>query len=154
VQVLEDEHERRVVRERLEEAPPRGEALALRNLLVVGGREPDQAPHPDGHPVGLPRIGGDPADGLVELGGGLVVGVGLEDAGLPLHDLCERPEAGAFAVGQRAPLPPGREVRLRLDRAEELVDEARLPDSRNADERDELEPSLAPRTVEGVAEEI
>ncbi len=46
---------------------------------------------------------GESRDGRVELRRGLGGIVGLEDARLGLHDLAERPERDALAVGQAAP---------------------------------------------------
>ena len=57
VEVLEDEHHRPLLRNRLEEAPPRGEALALDDRLVVRG-EPDKAAQPRCHPFGFVLVGG------------------------------------------------------------------------------------------------
>src|SRR5207245_8528728 len=71
--------------------------------------------------------------------------VGLEDSGLRFHHLRERPVADAFAIRERASLPPEDELGLLLsafDRREELRDESALPDAWNADERDELERTL------------
>ena len=68
--------------------------------------------------------------------------VALEDAGLRLDHLAERPEGDAVAVGQAAALPPGDQVRRALDRLEELEHEPALADPRHADERDELRRAL------------
>src|SRR5436190_1043296 len=57
MEVLEDEHERPLLGDRLEEAPPGREALALRHGLVLG-REPDEAPQTGGHPVGFALVRG------------------------------------------------------------------------------------------------
>ena len=65
--------------------------------------------------------------------------VGLEDPGLRLHDLAERPEAhAARRTARRTALAPGDELGVGLDDLEQLVDEAALADPRDADERDEL----------------
>src|SRR5207253_933316 len=64
--------------------------------------------------------------------------VALEDSRLRLNDLGQRPEAAALAVRRAAPLEPAEELRLLLERSEELEGEPALADSRYADERDEL----------------
>jgi hypothetical protein len=46
------------------------------------------------------------ASGAPEFLRGLLVSVALQDAGLLLRDLSERPEGDPLAVGQGAPLPP------------------------------------------------
>ena len=69
---------------------------------------------------------------------GLLGIVALEDAGLGLDDLRERPEGHAVAVGEGAALSPGDELDVLVDRPEELGDEPALADAGHADERDEL----------------
>ena len=66
------------------------------------------------------------------------VAVLLEHTCLRLDDLAERPERDAVAVGEAAPLAPGDELRVSLDDAVQLVDEAALADPGDADEREEL----------------
>jgi hypothetical protein len=91
---------------------------------------------------------------LRELRGGLRLGVGLEDAGLGLDHLSERPEGDALAVRERPPLPPARQARHRIDALEQLPHEARFADSGNADERHELRLPLASRPRERVHEHV
>ena len=68
--------------------------------------------------------------------------VALEDAGLRLDDLGERPERNPIAVRERASLPPRDEVSGRVDSAKELEDNSALADSGHADECDELRRAL------------
>ena len=98
MKVLEDEHERPLVRQRLEVASPGREALALRRRVVVPAGKPDEASQPCRHPVGLARVGGHFLHRSRQLARDLLVGVGLENPGLRLDDLGERPEADALAV--------------------------------------------------------
>ncbi len=77
----------------------------------------------------------------------------LEDAGLCLDDLGERPERDAVAVRETAALPPGDELRFRVGDLGELVDETALADARNTDERHELRRPLVARAVEGFSED-
>src|SRR5207302_11151963 len=79
--------------------------------------------------------------------------VALEDPGLRLHDLAQRPHAAALAVGERASLAPPIDVGIRIENGEELGDEAALADAGNADERDELCRLLALASLERVREE-
>ena len=105
VQVLEDEHRGRCVGERLEELPPGGErarrapppARRRRRGRRAGARCREQ-------PLGVAPSSA--ADRLASFSLGLLRRVRLEDPGLRLHHLGERPEADALAVRQRAPLPP------------------------------------------------
>ena len=77
----------------------------------------------------------------------------LEHAGLGLDDLAERPQRHAVAVGETASLTPGDELRIGVDDALQLVDEAALPEPGDADEGDELRRPLVQRAVERVAED-
>src|SRR5206468_9118501 len=74
-------------------------------------------------------------DGVRELCAYLLVAVRLEDAGLRLHHLRERPVADALAVRQRPALPPVRHHAAAFDRLEQLADEPALADPGNPDER-------------------
>ena len=69
----------------------------------------------------------------VELGGGDVGRVGLQDPGVGFDDLTQRPECDAFAIRQTATLPPGHQLRPSVDVVEQLGDDPglaqpRLPD--------------------------
>lgn len=117
LQVLEDEHERALRRQLLEEAPPGGEGLApavapqLRFL-----RQPGQGPKPTldpGDVLGLDHLG----NGAVELLLRYRLPVCLQDAGLGLDDLGQRPEGDAVAVGEAAALAPDDEPGLGVPRS-------------------------------------
>ena len=79
--------------------------------------------------------------------------VALEDAGMRLHDLAERPERDPVPVWKAAPLPPRTSSGAPVDVREELGDLARLADSGLADDGDELHRAVADRTVEEATEE-
>src|SRR5262249_20279551 len=64
--------------------------------------------------------------------------VRLEDPGVRLHDLAERPEAHALAVRERPALAPVDQVGIGLSDLEQLGDEPALADAGDADERHEL----------------
>jgi len=124
MQVLEDEHERALVCERLEEVSPGRECLGPK----VGGAglataEADKNAQIRREPAGFGRILDDPAHGLPDLALDRLGRVPLQDAGLRLHHLLERPEADAVAVGERAALTPRHRLLGRGDRILQLRDE-------------------------------
>jgi hypothetical protein len=99
LEVLEDEHERTLARERPEEVTPRGErSLTLVAVGELVGAEPDEGLQMrlDSRGVGL--RGDEVMHGAGELRGGGRRPVCFQDAGLPLDDLAERPEAEPLAV--------------------------------------------------------
>ena len=91
-------------------------------------------------------------DRLIELGRDRVLIVGLQDPGLGLHDLPERPEADPVAVGQAPSLPPGDELGELIDVAGELTDQPRLAETRLGDDRDELGRGTGPGALEELGE--
>src|SRR6267378_1530127 len=74
--------------------------------------------------------------------------VRLEDPGLRLDHLRQRPVADALTVRERPSLPPVRQHAAALDRLEELADQAALADARHANERDQLRRTLLTRASE------
>ena len=62
--------------------------------------QPDQRPQMPRHPLAIPLIDHHPCHRLGELLLGYVAGVGLQDAGLRLDHLTQRPERDALAIGQ------------------------------------------------------
>ena len=93
-------------------------------------------------------------DRLGQLLPGLLRRVALEDPGLRLDHLGERPVADALAVGQRATLSPVGELRLLVDYLPELVHEAALADPGHADERDELRRTLLARAGKSAGQQV
>jgi hypothetical protein len=79
-----------------------------------------------------------PADGVIDLGRGDLGIVGLEDAGLGLHDLAQRPECDSIAVREAAALAPGQGGRVGLSVGEKLGDDPTLADAGLADDGDQL----------------
>ena len=140
VQVLEDEDERALVGERLEEAAPRRERLvAPRRRTSSSVSRPASGRRCRSIQPASRVVADESLDGLPELLLRLLRTVGLEDPGLRLDHLAERPERHAFAVRKRAAVAPVDEPEVSgLDRLEELEDEPALADARDADERDEL----------------
>jgi hypothetical protein len=67
---------------------------------------------------------------------------------MSLHDLAKRPERDPLAVRQTAALPPGDELRTRIDVTEELGDDPAFPEPRLARHRHELHRPRDDRLVE------
>ena len=110
VEILEDEHERPLLGERLQEAAPR-----RKRLVAPIGADPvclqaDEWTEVALEPVGVRAVEAGCRDRLAELRSGVAYVVRVEHAGLRLHDLRERPEAHSLAVRQRATLAPEGEL--------------------------------------------
>ena len=145
MQVLEHEHRRPLGGEPFEEPPPAGECLAAAvGTAALLGYADQRAQHRT-DPVDV-LSDARARDELVQLRLGDVCRIALEDPGLGLDHLPERPIADALAIGQRAPLPPANQLRLALDRGRELLHEAALAHPRDADDRDQLRLALSSST--------
>jgi hypothetical protein len=153
VEVLDDEDRRSACGQGLEEATPGGERLLLRRSRAVA-RRPDEGSEARLEPRPLGVVLEERSDRVAELGRGNLAVVRLEDPRLRLHDLPERPEGDALAVGEAAPVPPGDELRPIVEGASELSDEAALPNAGLANDRDELNRALALGTEERLMEEV
>ena len=154
MEVLEDHDERSLLGHRLEKASPGCERRATAVVAELRlGREADERPQLRLDPVGVARIRQDVVDRDSEL----LLDVGrrvlLDDAGLRLDDLRERPERDTVAVREAATLAPRDELRVGIGDARQLVHEAALADARHADEREELRRSLVPCALEGIADD-
>ena len=90
---------------------------------------------------------------LVDLRGDLLRRVLLEDAGLGLEDLPQRPQRDSVAVGEAATLAPRDDLGIGVDDSLQLEDEPALADARNPDERQELRRSLVTRSFERVPDD-
>ena len=152
MEVFEHEHEWALLGECLEESPPRGEGLATAVAAQPGiGLEADKRAEVRLDPAGVVRVVDGIPDCEAKLLCGLVLGIPFLDPGLRLHDLGQRPERDAVAVGEAASLPPGNQVCVWLDDLrEELVNEAALSDAGNPDESDQLRCSRRAGSEEGV----
>jgi hypothetical protein len=154
VQILEDENERAVLGERLEQPAPSRERFAAAIAAAVERRpEADQRPEVALDPFVFAGIGEDFFHHRVQLGfcGGFVVR--LEDAGLRLRDLAERPVAQALAVRERPALAPPDQLRISVHDLEQLGNEPALADPRDADQGYELRRQLAAASSEGIHEQ-
>src|SRR3954466_668698 len=80
-------------------------------------------------------------------------GVGLENPGVGLDDLAQRPEGGPLAVGKRPALPPGDDLLVRVGDLEQFGHQPALSDPRDADESHELRGLLPARVLECVCEQ-
>ena len=143
--VLEHEHDRPLLGKRLEEAPPGGERFLLRARCPVA-RVTHEGMEMREHPVHVlvEQLLERPRQLRLHLG----IAVGLEDAGLRLHHLRERPVADTLAVRQRPALAPVRQMSAALDRLEQLADESALADPRHAGDRDQFGRTLRAHAVE------
>ena len=147
VQVLETEHGRALRGKRLQEAPPGGKRLLLGSRLRRGTDQRGQAGLEPG------TVGIFVGQGALELGRGLVRGVGLEDAALGLQHLAQGPEGDALPVGQAAALAPSNQVGALPDVPEELGAETALAHARLANDRDQLAGALLGSALEGADQE-
>ena len=133
-----------------EEPAPGGEGL-----LLLGRRghrlEPDEGAEAVLDPVAERRVGLGQHAVELRRHGGLVVG--LEDPGVGLDDLAERPEAGPVAVREAAAEAPRDEIRQGLDVPRQLADEAALAEAGIGDDRRHLERRGRPSAIEERHEE-
>jgi hypothetical protein len=113
VEVLDNEDEGSLRRHGLEKGAPGGERLvAIRGSFALGGsNEPRELAF---DPRALRSAGEERLDRCGELVARRRRVVGLEDAGVCLDDLAERPQRDAFAIRQAASLSPVDELRLRI----------------------------------------
>ena len=130
----------------LEEAPPGSERLAALGGPCRFGAQADQRRQPRLQPFALRGILDHGLDGRAELLGSLLGTVRFENARLALHDLPERPEGDALAVGRTPSLPPEDDLRLVVDEGPKLRDEPALADTRLPGHRDELDRRLPQRS--------
>jgi len=150
MQVLEDEHRRPALGQRLDEPSPRREVLVT---CAAGRVQADERPQTRFHPRRI-LVGDERCDCFAQLPLGVSRSVALEDPRFRLHHLGERPERAPLAVRQRATLAPVGDLGLALELAEELGNQAALPDPRHADDREELRRALSTRAFEGAEQQI
>ncbi len=148
VQILEDEHRWVALGDRLQEPPPGGEVLLPPGLGSLHPEEGTQAlAEPGGVGVGI-------GNGGVELGGGRLRGVGLQDPRLGLHDLPESPERDPVPVGQAPPLAPAHQVQPVLDEGEQFGHHPGLADPGLAHDGDQVDGGVPHAALEGPGEEV
>ena len=154
VEILEYEYERAPFGEGFEEPAPGRERLTAAVAPGAGlGLEADQRTEVGLDPRRVRRLTENVPDRGLELLGGLGLVIALEDPGLRLHHLAQRPEGDPVAVREATPLAPGDDLGVVVDDAREFVDEPALAHSGDTDQRHELRDSFVPRSVERVAQD-
>ena len=154
VQILEHEHRRPSVGDRFEKATPRRRRGLGTGAPRTVAADTDERAQRGLEPAPLARFGNQPRHGLAELALRVRTRVALEDPRLRLDDLAERPERHALAVGETAALAPGDQLRFVIHEPEELADDARFPDARDTDDRDELRGELVADAAEDRAQQL
>ena len=157
MQVLEDEHERPLLGDRLQEAAPGGERLvARRSPAASSASSPTSGRRCRSIQAASSFIVDEAlAPPRLNFSSGLIGAVGLENPRLRLDHLAERPEGHSLAIRERAAVSPVDEPEITgLDRLEELEHEPALADTGHSDERDELRLALADHAGEGLAQEF
>ena len=130
LQVLDDEHDRKVLRQAFEEEPPAREELLAREHL--GGRQAEQLAEARGDELPVGRVR-DPAlePGAEPLRDELLRVLLADEQSCPDH-LRQGPVAHALAVGEAAPGVPEHLAGEAVDVLEELPGEPRLADAGHA----------------------
>src|SRR5262249_60814828 len=103
-------------------------------------------------PGGIVPVGDRFREGMPQLRLRPICTVALEDLGVRLDDLADRPERDALPVGQTSPLPPAERLVAR-QRPKELERQPALPDARDTDERDELRLAIEANAFGGVEQQ-
>ena len=142
VDVLEDEDERLLRRQLLDQPPDGEEERAPVRDLALGEADEDRDVRRDL----LGALADEAGDGFLELAERHRNRVGVEDSGDLHHLLGERLVPASGAVGQGAPLDDAGAVR---DLAQELVGEPGLPDPGNTEDGDEVRAPLLERPRPG-----
>ena len=146
LQVFEEQHHRCGLRHALEEEPPGAEELllAVSSALV----EPEQMRKPRLDEPSLLRIRNVLLDGRPHLPARLVGVLGFRDLRAHANHLRQRPERDALAVSEAPSAVPPDVLGETVDVLLELPGKARLADSGDADNGDEVRPSLRRGGVE------
>ena len=147
MQILEDKHRRAPVGDVLEEPSPGRE-----QLLAFGGRrrfDTEQWEQPLAEPCAALALG----KYALEFGLGDGRGVGLQDPGMGLEDLSQRPIRDALSVREASPLAPDGDVGRAVEVRPELGDDPALPDPGFADDGDELDATPGDRLLEYAPED-
>jgi len=139
VQVLEDQDEGSPFRHRFEEAPPANEGLFTPDAArVTLGAKSQQWAELQLDPRCISRVRQEVRDCRAQLPFRGCNWIALEDAGLQLDHLGQRPKGDTFAVRERPAVAPVDKLAAALDGFEQLVHEPALPDSGNSDQSHQL----------------
>jgi hypothetical protein len=141
VKILDHDH-RTLVRDRREEAVPRGERLLPACRLPRIDTQQRQQPGPQ------PRLLLHVRQDCVKLVGRSLGRVRFEDAGMHLDDLPERPERDPVSVREAAAASPDRRSRQPTGKLVELGQQPTLPDPRLADDRQKPPAAFVQRRVQ------
>ena len=141
MQILDHDH-RALVGDRREEAAPGSERLLPARRLPRIDTEQRQQPGPQ------PRLLLHVRQDGVQLVGRSLGRVRLEDAGMRLDDLPERPERDPVSVWEAAAPPPDRRRCQTGGKLAELGQQPTLPDPRLADDRQEPPAAFVQRPVQ------
>src|SRR5712671_6688110 len=107
MEILEHEHERPLLGERLQIPPPRREGLTATVAAAAGlALESDEGAKVRLDPAGVADVVDGVSDRRSQLLRRLGLRVALEDPGLRLDDFRERPERDSVAVGKTTALAP------------------------------------------------
>ena len=154
VQVLNHQHGRALLGQRLQEPPPGRERLhppVAAKLHAAG--QPHQGRQVLSHPGRLRLLADEAGDRPLQLGGGLLGRIGVQDAGLGLDDLPQRPQRHPLPVGQAAALTPGDQLPVGLDQLREFPDEPAFADPRHPDQGHQLRRLLGAGSGQRVGEQ-
>ena len=133
MQVFEEQDEWPVSRNGLDEPLP-GANDSSRSVWPLPG-EAHERPEAILQPLCVVGSG----DSLAELRGSFGGRIRLEDPGVGLDDLAERPEGDPVPVREAAALAPVHELGAVVHPGSELREQARLTDARLTGDRDELD---------------
>ncbi|HEX6488643.1 MAG TPA: hypothetical protein VF137_07200 [Candidatus Dormibacteraeota bacterium] len=134
--VLEDEDDRRLFGQALEEPSPGGEEILP--VAAHGLGEPDQLRQTRLDPASLLVVRHDCLDRLVQLSQGHLADLALEDAYAHPHHLGQGPVGDALAIGEAAAGVPEDAVHHAVDVLEELPGKPAFADAGDAGDRSEL----------------
>lgn len=146
MQILQNQNERPLRGKRLEELPPGGKRL--RALVAAAHLRRAKADK-----RAQVRLESAILNRLVQLPPNFLGRVALEDSRLGLDNFAERPERDTVTVWKTAALTPRDQLLIGIDDPGELVNDPRLPDSRDADQSDQLWLALLARALEGLRKE-
>ena len=155
VEVLEDEHGRAGVGQRLEETTPRRERLGPAVVRALLAAQPEQRPDVGEHPFGLVRSGKSVSTVSASLASATSADSFSRTPACAFDHLAERPEADALAVGQASgPAASRSSSASAVDApASSSATSRDLPMPGTPTSVDELRLALAPRPGERVREE-
>ena len=154
MEILEHEHKQPLLGQRLKETPPGRERLATtvtaqHRFALQANERAKVRLDPARIACIVDRIG----DRHPQLLRRLRLAVTLEDPGLRLDDLRQRPKGDPVTVGKTATLAPGDQLRVGVDAPRQLIHQPALTHTRNSDERDQLRDPFLADAIERIAKD-